>query len=89
MTELYDGIKSGLEDAIANRGKFHKAKKIDMKALRERFDMTQEEFAQHFRIPLATLRNWEQEHRLPQGPASAYLKVIEKNPKAVLEALQD
>ena len=88
MTALYDGIKSGLEDAIANRGKFHKTKQTDIKALRGRLDMTQEEFAQNFRIPLSTLRNWEQEHRLPQGPTSAYLKVIEKNPKAVLEALK-
>jgi len=87
MTDMYEGIKAGLEDAVAKRGKRYKTETVDIKALRERLNMTQETFAQSFRIPLSTLRNWEQEHRLPQGPTSAYLKVIEKNPQAVLNAL--
>lgn len=87
MGEMFEGIKAGLEDAIAGRYKVYEEEPIDLKALRQRMKMTQEEFAQRFGIPLASLRNWEQEHRLPTGPARSYLKVIERNPKAVLQAL--
>ena len=89
MSDTFEGIKAGLEDAIAGHGKYHEIETIDIKALRQSLDMTQEMFAQSFRIPLSTLRNWEQEHRLPQGPTNAYLKVISKNPQAVIEALHN
>ncbi len=38
-------------------------------------------------IPLATLREWEQKRRKPEVAARILLKVIEKNPDAVTEAL--
>jgi len=38
-------------------------------------------------VSLATLQNWEQGRRLPEGPARALLKVAADNPKAVAEAL--
>jgi len=55
--------------------------------LRRRLKMTQRDFAQHFMIPLSTLRNWEQGLREPEGPTRAYLNVIAKNPEVVLESL--
>ena len=38
-------------------------------------------------VSVATLRNWEQGRRTPDGPALALLRVAAKNPKAVAEAL--
>jgi putative transcriptional regulator len=38
-------------------------------------------------ISVATLRNWEQGRRTPEGPALALLRVAAKNPKAVADAL--
>lgn len=87
MGDVYKGVKAGLEDAIAGRYRVYKEEPIDLKALRQQLRMTQEQFAQRFGIPLASLRNWEQNHRLPSGPIRSYLRVIEKNPKAVLKAL--
>jgi putative transcriptional regulator len=49
--------------------------------------LTQEEFAACFRILLGTLRNWEQGKTQPDQAARAYLRVIARNPKAVLAAL--
>jgi putative transcriptional regulator len=49
--------------------------------------MTQEQFAAEFRIPLGTLRDWEQGISVPDAAARSYLPVIAKNPQAVLEAL--
>lgn len=49
--------------------------------------LSQEEFAARFRIPLGTLRDWEQGRKEPDAAARAYLKVIARIPKQVAEAL--
>jgi putative transcriptional regulator len=38
-------------------------------------------------VSVATLRNWEQGRRMPDGPALALLQVAAHNPAAVVEAL--
>lgn len=38
-------------------------------------------------VSVATLRNWEQGRRTPDGPALALLRVTARNPEAVVEAL--
>ncbi len=53
------------------------------KKLRVRLGMTQEEFAATYRIPVGTLRDWEQRRKNPDATARAYLIVIDKDPKAV------
>ncbi len=50
--------------------------------------MTRTEFASRFGIPLRTLEKWEQGARQPEGPARAYLMVINQDPQAVVEALR-
>jgi putative transcriptional regulator len=59
-----------------------------VKVIRRALHLTQEEFAQRFHIPLGTLRDWEQGKTQPDQAARAYLKVIARNPKGVLEALE-
>jgi len=49
--------------------------------------MSQQEFARAYRIPLATLKNWEQGRRQPDAPAAAYLQVIARRPREAREAL--
>ena len=58
-----------------------------VKVMRRALKLTQEEFAARFRIPLGTLRDWEQGKTEPDQAARAYLRVIAHNPKAVTEAL--
>ncbi|SIS84785.1 putative transcriptional regulator [Insolitispirillum peregrinum] len=60
---------------------------VDVKAIRERLGLSQQAFAAQFGFSAATIRNWEQGHRHPEGPARVLLKVIEKDPNAVLRAL--
>jgi putative transcriptional regulator len=57
------------------------------KTLRRALGLTQEEFALRFRIPLGTLRDWEQGRSVPDQPARAYLTVIARDPKGVQRAL--
>lgn len=48
---------------------------------------TQEGFAARYRIPVGTLRDWEQGRREPDAAALAYLRVVEREPEAVARAL--
>jgi putative transcriptional regulator len=59
----------------------------DVKAIREELRMSQQRFAASYRIPLATLKNWEQGRRAPDAPAAAYLLAIRRRPKEVMEAV--
>lgn len=61
----------------------------DVRAVRERLGLSQTEFARRFGFSVGSVRNWEQGHRQPEGPARALLKVIEHRPDAVMEALRE
>ncbi len=60
---------------------------VDVAALRKRMALTQTEFAAKFGFSVATVRDWEQKRRTPERPAQRYLRVIDKEPDAVLRAL--
>ncbi len=59
----------------------------DVRAIRARLGQTQLEFARMIGVSPATLRNWEQGRRQPEGPARALLCVAARDPKAVAAAL--
>jgi putative transcriptional regulator len=61
----------------------------NVKKLRERLTMTQEQFAAAYRIPLGTLRDWEQRRKFPDAPARALLLVIERDPEGVAALLKE
>ena len=58
-----------------------------VKRIRWQLKMSQTEFARAFRIPLGTLRDWEQHRREPDQAARAYLEVIAREEQAVRRAL--
>ncbi|EHK74819.1 helix-turn-helix domain-containing protein [Sinorhizobium meliloti CCNWSX0020] len=96
MSKVADSIRRGLNEALvyaegntdANAFRVHVPERIDVKAIRTKLDMTQEEFAGRFGFSVNTLRHWEQGSRQPEGPTRAYLLVIDRAPKAVQKALQ-
>ena len=57
------------------------------KIIRRALDLTQEEFAARYRIPLGTLRDWEQGRSEPDQPTRAYLTVIARDPDRVSRLL--
>jgi len=59
------------------------------KIIRRALGMTQEAFAARYRIPLGTLRDWEQGRAVPDQPARAYLTVIARSPHEVQQALEN
>ena len=58
-----------------------------VKAIRDSLGKSQTEFAMMIGVSVATLRNWEQGRRVPDGPAQALLRVAAQNPEAVANAL--
>lgn len=57
------------------------------RAIRHRLNMTQSEFAAALRIPLATLRNWEQGRSVMDPAARSLLIIVARNPRLALAAL--
>jgi putative transcriptional regulator len=94
MKTAFESIKRGLQEAIEHAEGhsppgicIHRPRPVDVKALRAKVGMTQEQFAARFGFSTATLRHWERGDRTPHGPALVLLNVIERNPAAVIEAL--
>jgi putative transcriptional regulator len=59
----------------------------DVKAIRAKFGLSQDQFAKTFALNLAMPRDWEQERRMPHGPARTLLQIIDREPGAVRRAL--
>jgi putative transcriptional regulator len=57
------------------------------KVIRRALELTQEEFAARYHIPLGTLRDWEQGRAIPDQPARAYLTLIASDPDHVHQVL--
>jgi len=62
--------------------------RVDVRAIREKFGLTQPEFARRYAISPRSLQEWEQGRRQPEGAVRAYLLVIDRNPQAVERALR-
>jgi len=60
---------------------------IDVGDVRRKLKLSQSEFAAAFGLSLDSVKNWEQGHRSPDGPAKVLLAVIAKDPRAVQNAL--
>jgi DNA-binding XRE family transcriptional regulator len=60
---------------------------VDVRAIRDKVGMTQEQFAECFGLSVASLRNWEQHTRRPEQPIALYLRVIDKFPAEVMKEI--
>ncbi len=73
----------------ATREQLARARRVPtVRALREKLNLTQEQFAARFHLPLGTVRDWEQGAHRPDRAAQVLLTVIESDPDAVERALQ-
>lgn len=93
MSSAFSSIRQGLEESVAfsegvvGKAVIHKFSPVDVKEIRSKIGMSQNEFAAAFGISVNTLRHWERGDRSPQGPALVLLNVVAKEPQAVLKAL--
>lgn len=95
MSDAYQSIKKGLEDALAHAegrdtgARVHQieAPEPDVAAIRARAGLSQAEFARSIGVAVGTVRGWEQGRRKPEGPARVLLALIEKRPNIVQDTL--
>jgi putative transcriptional regulator len=93
MKTQFEQMMNGLNDVEAflageQEGfKAHVPQEVDVKAIRNRLGMTQARFSDTFGFSLDAIKHWEGGRRTPEAPARTLLTVIDKNPAAVLTAL--
>jgi putative transcriptional regulator len=93
--DAFDGIMDGLNDALAyaeGRGdpatyRVHIPEKVDVKALRKRLGLKQDEFAVRYGFTIGRVRDWEQGRTAPGASDRVLLTVIDREPEAVQRAL--
>lgn len=90
----FQGLVQGLNEARAYaRGKpvdglvAHIPEAIDVASVRRKTRLSQAAFSRRIGISAATLRNWEQGRRKPEGPARVLLTLIDANPRVVEDTL--
>ena len=93
MKTQFEQMMDGLNDVEAflageQEGfKAHVPQDVDVKAIRNRLGMTQARFSDTFGFSLDAIKHWEGGRRIPEAPARTLLTVIDRNPVAVLTAL--
>lgn len=93
MKSAFDQLMTGLDEVEAflageQKGfKVHVPDQIDVKSIRNKLKMTQSRFSATFGFSLDAIKHWEGGRRRPEAPARTLLTVIEKNPVAVISAL--
>ena len=86
--EIKAAAEADLDNPLITETELKKFRPVpNPKEIRKRLNMTQQQFSAQFELPLGTLRDWEQGTREPDSAAKSYLRVIAKNPQAVIQAL--
>lgn len=86
--EVHEAARSDPDAQPLTEAQLDRMRRVPLaKFVRRKLALTQEAFAERFRIPLGTLRDWEQGRREPDQAAAAYLRVIEREHEAVDRAL--
>lgn len=94
MSSFGEDLIAAMEEAAAhaqgrgNVAREHVVEVPDVRAIRAALGLSQQAFASAYRIPLATLKGWEQGRRQPDATASAYLSVIAQLPTQARDALR-
>ncbi len=95
MTKNFDRIIKGLGEAAdlvqgkADEKSFrvHVPETVDVRAIRRKLKLTQQQFALRYGFSLSAVRDWEQDRRRPEASARVLLKVVERHPDIVADVL--
>jgi putative transcriptional regulator len=90
FNELLESVREG--GSILRRetspSRIFSMDKPDVQLIRANYHLSQSEFATLLGISRATLQNWEQGRRIPQGPARVLLQVAARHPDALWDVVQ-
>ena len=86
---LFDDLVASIKEAGAIKRKEVKASRVtelelpDIKEVREKTGLSQNEFAARLHISPRTLQNWEQGRRYPTGPAATLIRILDAHPSLI------
>ncbi len=92
--KAFDKIAEGLTEALAiakgekKPAKLHIPPELDVSAIRAKIGLSQDDFATAFGFTVNQIRDWEQARSRPLGGVRAYLMIIDRDPKGVLQMLR-
>lgn len=93
MATMFQDMMAGLDEVegfLAGNQAGYKVSvppQVDVKSIRKKLKLTQARFADIFGFSLDAVKHWEGGRRTPEASARAFLTVIERNPTAVILAL--
>ena len=92
--KAFDKIAEGLNEALSiARGESKPAKlcvpaELNVRAIRAKMDLSQDDFAAAFGFSVNQIKDWEQGRSRPLGGLRAYLMMIDFDPEKVLGMLR-
>jgi putative transcriptional regulator len=90
--ELVQSMAQALAHAQGKRGSVRSHRLVvrpdEVQKARKQLGLSQDQFADAFGVSASTLRKWEQGQRSPTGAAKTLLRIIEREPRAVVRALK-
>lgn len=94
MTRAGESMIRGAQEALAFAAGeensdcvAHIPDEVDVRRIRQKLELSQNEFARYFGVSVRTIQEWEQGRRVPSGASKVFLHVIDKEPEAVRRAL--
>jgi putative transcriptional regulator len=93
--KAFDKIAAGLNEALevargnAKPSKLYVPAEINVREIRRKLKLSQDDFAAEFGFTINQIRDWEQKRTRPLGALRAYLMLIKNNPNAVLKLLRE
>ena len=85
--ELLESVKQGsaIMKGTVKPSRTFEFPESEVRKIRQQYGLSQGKFATLIGISVATLRNWEQGRRKPEGPARVFLRVAATRPDALLD----
>ena len=88
LAGLDEAVRWSKGEAVEVRRSTVQVPDVDVRRMRQKLGLSQAEFAAKFRFTPASVKNWEQGRRRPEGPARILLAVIDRHPEAIEDALR-
>lgn len=88
IQSMAEALAHAYGDSASSRAHEIVVKPADIQRARKRLGLSQNQFAAAFGVSASTLKKWEQGQRAPTGAAKILLTIIEREPKAVVRALE-
>jgi putative transcriptional regulator len=92
--KAFDKIAEGLREALsiargeAKPSRLHIPAEIDVRRIRSKLHLTQDDFAALFGFTINQIKDWEQGRSRPLGGVRAYLMLIDRDPNSVIALIE-